>query len=958
MSSREQRLRIGHVNAYHLAGKLSDICLYISKPTPFHIFGVSETRLSPTIPDSAIAINNYCVVRRDPSVPGQTGIAVYLHQSLSGVARRRTDLETDEVECVWIELKGPQTPSVLVCFLYRNPRETFDWYDNFLHMCDKVCFRKTSVLLLGDFNIDLMKSHLAWDSTTTLLGLKQFVSSPTRVTATTSTLLDHIYSNKPEAVSDVTVDSLSISDHFPVTCCFSVKVPQQKKGGHTFVSFRSFKKFNENNFLRDLSEAPFMDVYQYDDPNQALSAWYRVFLPILDKHAPIRRKRVKHTSHPPWLNQDIIQAMKYRDDLRRQKCFDDFKRERKRVKALIRESQKTLVDNLIKREKDVSSLWRAMTLVTGGAGRKSQVIPPNLSPNTFNQHFLSVADSLVPPREESHEYVCSDTLVDFCTQRTAGSRGFSIPPIAVHEVGKFINSMHNKKSAGPDEINPKVLKLSLPHIVDSLTFIYNLCITKNTFPDELKKAKVIPIPKTKDLDDVNNYRPISLLSVLSKPLERHVHKHALEYLEKHSLLHPLQSGFRPRHSCHTALARLTDTWLSSMNNSEVTGAVFVDLRKAFDLVDHGILLRKLQLYFSEPSPKYVSKSPKALPPRLEATPFFKSYLTDRQQKVVVNGSSSSNSHVTRGVPQGSVLGPLLFCIFINDLPIHIKHDKLSCDLFADDATLHTPDKHIETVNERLQTGLTEVSSWCDRNSMVLHPSKTESMVIATRQRHQLSPLVLNLSVQNHAVVQVAEHRLLGVNVDNQMKWQSHVNKTCRTISRNIYLLSKLKPFVDIDARKMFYNAHIKTHIDYSSTLWDGCSDVHFKSINSLHRRAAKRIMPDDTLTTDQKLKKLQLLPLNKHLLFNKAVLMFKIWNRTAPDYLCSLFERQVSYYSNSRQSFRIPRPRIDIYRSSLAFSGASLWNGLPASVKSAGSLSNFKSSLIKYLTSCSTSSTL
>ena len=293
----------------------------------------------------------------------------------------------------------------------------------------------------------------------------------------------------------------------------------------------------------------------------------------------------------------------------------------------------------------------------------------------------------------------------------------------------------------------------------------------------------------------------------------------------------------------------------------------------------------------------------------------------------------------------------MFGLFINDLPLHLTSKHVSCDLFADDATVHTPDKNISVVQDRLQEGLGEISDWCSRNSMVLNPSKTESMVIATRQKHQLAPLNLNLSIQNDPVLQVEEHRLLGVTIDNQLKWQAHINKVCKTVSRNLYLLSRIKQFVDSDARMLFYNAHVKSHIDYASTLWDGSSEAHLKRLNSLNRRAAKYILPDSTLSTDQKLQKLEILPLSKQFLFNKGVIMYKVWNRSLPLYFCQLFSRSAPQYATSRLNFTTPKPRLDIFKTSLSFSGAQFWNNLPTQIKQAGTLCLFKKFLFKYLTS-------
>ena len=225
---------MGHLNIYHLPQKITDLCVLLNKPESFRIFGVTESRLKPHIPDSAINIPNFSITRRDPVSRGETGIAVYIHNSIQDVVSRRIDLETQEVECVWLELKTPKSPSLLIGYLYRNPAATFEWYDNFLDMCEKVCARNADVLLMGDFNIDMLKPHHAWECTITLLGLHQMVNSPTRVTATTSTLIDHVYTNKPTAVSHVKVGSLTVSDHFPIGCTWSVKLPRVKKGEHTY----------------------------------------------------------------------------------------------------------------------------------------------------------------------------------------------------------------------------------------------------------------------------------------------------------------------------------------------------------------------------------------------------------------------------------------------------------------------------------------------------------------------------------------------------------------------------------------------------------------------------------------------------------------------------------------------------------------------------------------------------
>ena len=746
--------------------------MLLSGPPRIHILGLSETRLDERKSSEEILIPQYSFLRKDGVSHGRTGLGIYIHNSISSFIVRRPDLEPNSVECMWIEFKRHQnSSSVLIGFVYRNPAESCAWHDEFVSMMDAVTKHNNKILLLGDFNYDLMKPQPAWESTVSLFGLSQLIKSPTRITPTTSTLLDHIYTNDSALICETSVSDVSISDHSPVMCSLPDKMSKSRSEGHTTIQFRSFKNFNMNEFLHDLHITPFDKILQCTDATKALNLFCDMFKLIIDKHAPTRRKRVKQRVLPGWLTGEITEAMKIRDKLKRQKKFPEYRQQRNKVTTLVRDAKRAYFTKLINQNSDTATIWRAMNNITGKSTSTNKSSETNISADTFNDHFLSVASHLKQSCSASAKpFQNSAALTDFCKDKLKWHDSCAIPEMTVLDVGNYISKLKNKKSTGPDDINVFLLKSALPYIVEPLTYIYNLCIRHSVFPDPLKKAKVIPLPKTKVVTSSNDFRPISLLSVLSKPLENHIYKHLISFIEHHDLFHPFQSGFRNHHSCHTALVRMCDKWLSSVNNSEITGAVFLDFKKAFDLVDHNILIKKLSSYLQNQN----------------TLDLICSFLRDRTQYVHVRGTSSKEGCIRYGVPQGSILGPLLFCLFINDLPLHIKNDKTLCEMFADDSTIHAHSSNLSAVQLALQHACDDVIDWCRDNEMVLHPEKTQCMVVTSRQKHQRKPLALDIKLQNNSLRQVQTHKVLGVYIDQELKWQNHIEHVCKTVSRNVF----------------------------------------------------------------------------------------------------------------------------------------------------------------------------
>ena len=325
---------------------------------------------------------------------------------------------------------------------------------------------------------------------------------------------------------------------------------------------------------------------------------------------------------------------------------------------------------------------------------------------------------------------------------------------------------------------------------------------------------------------------------------------------------------------------------------------------------------------------------------------IESYLKERHQYVYLNGTKSERKTVTSGVPQGSTLGPLFFVIYINDLPLHLNNNT-HADLVADDASLYTSNKTLTNIENNLQDSIIKADRWCQKNSMVLHPGKTKCMLITTRQKYQLSRPKLALKLNNTNIEQVKCHKMLGLTIDSELNWNMHVNNLIKRISKNTFLLKKLSRFTTSDNLKLFFHAHIMSHINYASTIYDGCSKDTFKQLNAAHRRAVKQLTNTPGQPTDEKFKLLNILPLNSQLQVNKTTLIQRIYHDLTPDYLNNFIKKPPDRYNS--KNLILPLPRIDLFKTSLAFSGSYFWNLLPPDLKDIKSTKTFKKLLIKWL---------
>ena len=426
--------------------------------------------------------------------------------------------------------------------------------------------------------------------------------------------------------------------------------------------------------------------------------------------------------------------------------------------------------------------------------------------NTFNEYFTnigpSLASSIITTGLDSHKH--------YLTNKTKNI--FKFQNISEKEISETISSLKTKNSSGFDGISTKLLKVIKTEITKPLTCLINQCLKTGTFPDNLKLAKVIPLHKKDDKTIITNYRPISLLPSISKIIEKVAYKQISKYFTSNNLFYKYQYGFRGNHSTEFAALHLVDKITSEMDIGNLPLNIYLDLSKAFDTLDHTILLDKLEYYGIQ---------------NIELT-FFKKYLLNRKQFVQMGDIKSSTQEIKTGVPQGSILGPLLFVIYINDMSFATKYFEFI--MYADDTTLMcsiTPQEfnNLQQLAAKINKELKLINNWLKVNRLSLNVAKSKFMLFHMPQRKIAPP---TLYIDGVLIDGVTHFNFLGIIIQNNLKWDTHINAISLKICRTIGILNKLKNVLPQSILKMLYYSLIVPHLNYGILLWGYSTGRIFK----------------------------------------------------------------------------------------------------------------------------------
>ena len=871
------------------------------------------------------------------------GISIFILDNLEAKLIKHSTISKKYIETLSIEI-NKENKKILIMSIYKpNKSDDKSFIETLCNLINKNMKKNyDEILVNGDFNFDLLKSEengntMNFINSLSSLSLIPVITKPTRITQESATLIDNIFTSNPINFTSGIIIS-DISDHLPVFYHKKNVFLNKKLNPSVKIEYRLVNDDTLCDLYETISAYDFSYLESLDNPSLAIDELSNAIDDAYRNCCPIKIKTISYkNSLKPWISDEILNCIKKRNNyfqLYHKKIISKttYCNYRNFVTKTIRKAKLEYYENKFNSVKnDIKQTWRIINGVLKPKthsrqnvisklilNNKTYVLGDEIS-NIFNDFFVNIgrdiAESVDSGPDDHRQYL----------NHINQPNSFFFRPVTPIDISVIIKSLKNK-SSNINNFSVKILKSICDLISLPLTQIINHSLINSNFPDSLKIARITPIFKEGEKSDINNYRPISVLPIFSKIFEKVVYRQLYEYLEFNSYLDNNQFGFRAKKSTTHAIMNFLQYIYDNLDSSKLVFSIFLDFRKAFDSVNHNILLSKLNSYGI----------------RGQTADWFRSYLTNRKQYVHVNGSKSCPKLIKCGVPQGSILGPLLFLIFIND--ITRSSNLFKYNLYADDSTLSTclREGELENSTDLINDELEKVYKWLSANKIAINKKKTKFMVISYNKNIMLPTITMGGNI----IEEADSIKFLGIHIDNHLTFRDHINKTSIKISKSIGIIHKLNKFLPSNILKLIYSSLIHPYLIYGLEAWFGTFKNNTNKISVSQKKAIRAINNlDYNDHTNEYFKSLNILKLEDQYKLQITTYIYKLLNLDADSNLASklVLNSQVHHHG-TRQESKLNIARINKARSkfSLTQNGGKIWNALPENLRKIDSLTKFK----------------